>query len=432
MVRILTKYWDEKDSHRIDVELRYGGYESAKKALSLEPYEVIEEVKRAKLRGRGGAGFPTGQKWSFIKNDNKPHYLVVNADEGEPGTFKDRYIMERSPHMLIEGMIIASYAIRAEMAFVYIRGEFQKAYERMKLALEEAMDRGLIGDSVLGSKYKLKIVIIRGAGAYICGEETALIESIEGKPGRPRLRPPFPAVSGLYSNPTIVNNVETIALVPSIFEFGAEKFLSFGTPTDGGTKLFCVSGHVKRPGLYELPMGTNLKEIIFEHAGGIISDGRLKAVLPGGSSTPIISAEECDVNMDFDCMKGVGSMLGSGAIIVMDDRTCMVKALKSLLEFYAEESCGQCTPCREGCPWIYKITKRIENGTAEFKDIDLLLDVAENIMGNTICPLGDAAALPTISIVNKFRDEFEEHIRRKGCYFDNLPLAPVLEGRSMV
>ncbi len=432
MVRILTKYWDEKDSHSIDVALKSGGYQSAKKALALRPQEIIEEVKKAKLRGRGGAGFPAGQKWSFVPDDNKPHYLVINADEGEPGTFKDRYIMERSPHMLIEGIIIASYAIRAETAFVYIRGEFQKAYERLKSAIEEAEQRGFLGRGILGSKHNLRIHLIRGAGAYICGEETALIESVEGKAGRPRLRPPFPAVSGLYKSPTVVNNVETIALVPAIFELGAEKFLSLGSPTDGGTKLYCVSGHVKKPGLFELPMGTNLRDIIFDYAGGIVSGRNLKAVLPGGSSTPVIKADECNVNMDFDCVKKIGSMLGSGAIIVMDDRTCMVRALESLLEFYADESCGQCTPCREGCPWIYKITRRIEKGEAEPKDIDLLLEVSENILGNTICPLGDAAAMPAISIVTKFREEFEEHIKRKGCYFDNLPLAPVLEGRSMV
>lgn len=432
MEKILTRYWNEPESHLIDVALKYGGYNSARKALNLKPQEVIEEVKKSKLRGRGGAGFPTGQKWSFVPDDDRPHYLVVNADEGEPGTFKDRYIMERSPHMLIEGIIIASYAIKARQAFIYIRGEFQKAYEILKRAIEEARERGFIGKGIFGTDQNLEITIVRGAGAYICGEETALIESIEGKSGRPRLRPPFPAVSGLFSNPTVVNNVETISLVPAIFELGAERFRALGTPEDGGTKLYCISGHIKRPGLYELPMGTNLKEIIYNYAGGVAGDRRLKAVLPGGSSTPVLRAEECEVSMDFDSVKKAGSMLGSGAIIVMDERTCMVRALESLLEFYAEESCGQCTPCREGCPWIYKITRRIERGEADFGDIDLLLEISENILGNTICPLGDAAAMPTISIVKKFRDEFEEHIKRKGCYFDNLPLAPVLEGRSMV
>ncbi|MGC8926669.1 MAG: NADH-quinone oxidoreductase subunit NuoF [Myxococcota bacterium] len=432
MVKILTKYWDEAESYKLETALKYGAYESARKALKLSPEEIIEEVKKAKLRGRGGAGFPAGQKWSFVPKDNKPHYLVVNADEGEPGTFKDRYIMERSPHMLLEGIIIASYAIRAENAFIYIRGEFQRAYERLSSAIEEAKNKGFLGKNIFGTGRTLNVFIIRGAGAYICGEETALIESIEGKSGRPRLRPPFPAVSGLYSNPTVVNNVETISLVPAIFEFGAERFLSLGTATDGGTKLYCISGHIKRPGLYELSMGTNLKDIIFNYAGGIVGDRALKAVLPGGSSTPVIRGDECDVSMDFDCVKNVGSMLGSGAIVVMDERTCMVRALLSLLEFYADESCGQCTPCREGVPWIYKITKRIEEGRADYSDIDLLLDVSNNILGNTICPLGDAAAMPTISIVKKFREEFEEHIRKKGCYFDNLPLAPVLEGRSLV
>lgn len=432
MVKILTKYWNEPDSHSIDIALKYGGYEAAKKALGMSCADVIEEVKKSRLRGRGGAGFPTGQKWSFVPNDNKPHFLIVNADEGEPGTFKDRYIIERSPHMLLEGIIIASYAIRAETAFIYIRGEFEKGYHRLVQAIKEAEERRFLGKNIFGTNYNLRVHIIRGAGAYICGEETALIESIEGKAGRPRLRPPFPAISGLYANPTVVNNVETISLVPSIFELGSEKFLSLGSPTDGGTKLYCISGHIKRPGLYELPMGTNLREIIFDHAGGIVSNRNLKAVIPGGSSTPVIKADECDVNMDFDCVKKVASMLGSGAIIVMDDRTCMVRALVSILEFYAEESCGQCTPCREGCPWIYKIANRIENGKADFKDIDLLLEISENILGNTICPLGDAAAMPTISIVKKFREEFEEHIRHKGCYFDNLPLAPIREGRSMV
>jgi len=430
--KLLTKYWNEENSFLIDTALKYGGYESSKKALKLSPDEVIAEVKRSKLRGRGGAGFPTGQKWSFVPKDNKPHYLVINADEGEPGTFKDRYIMERSPHLLIEGIIIASYAIRAETAFIYIRGEFQKAYERLKFAVEEAEKRGFLGKNIFGSSHSLKILIIRGAGAYICGEETALIESIEGKSGRPRLRPPFPAVSGLYSSPTVVNNVETISLVPAIFEYGAERFLGFGSQNDGGTKLYCISGHIKRPGLYELPMGTILKDIIFDYAGGIIGDRTLKAVLPGGSSTPVIKADECGVNMDFDCVKSIGSMLGSGAIIVMDERTCMVRVLENLLEFYADESCGQCTPCREGVPWIYKIVKRIESGNANMDDLNLLVEISENILGNTICPLGDAAALPAISMVKKFREEFEEHIKRKGCYFENLPLAPVIEGRSLV
>ena len=432
MERILTKYWSERDSHTIDVALKFGGYESAKKALRLAPDEIIEEVKRARLRGRGGAGFPAGQKWSFVPKDNKPHYLVINADEGEPGTFKDRYIMELSPHLLIEGIIIASYAIRAETAFIYIRGEFEKAYRRLAGAIKEAEDRGFVGKNIFGSSHNLKIFVIRGAGAYICGEETALIESIEGKSGRPRLRPPFPAVSGLYSSPTVVNNVETISLVPAIFEMGAERFLSLGTPTDGGTKLYCVSGHIKKPGLYELPMGTNLKDIIYNYAGGIVGDRKLKAVLPGGSSTPVIRGDECDVNMDFDCVKKIGSMLGSGAIIVMDERTCMVRALLSLLEFYAEESCGQCTPCREGVPWLYKIVGRIESGKADESDVDMLIEISENILGNTICPLGDAAAMPTLSIVRKFKDEFLEHIKNKGCMFDNLPLAPVMEGRSWV
>lgn len=432
MERILTRYWDEPESYRIEVALKYGGYESARKALRFSPGQIIEEVKMARLRGRGGAGFPTGQKWAFVPADGKPHYLVINADEGEPGTFKDRYIIERSPHMLIEGMIIASYAIGAETAFVYIRGEFEKGYKILKDALVEAEAKGFLGNNLLGTGHNLKIYIIRGAGAYICGEETALIESIEGKSGRPRLRPPFPAVAGLYMQPTVVNNVETVSLVPAIFEMGYERFASIGSLSDGGTKLYCISGHIKRPGVYELPMGVNLKDIIYNYAGGILGDRRLKAVLPGGSSTPVIRGDECDVNMDFDCVKRIGSMLGSGAIIVMDERTCMVRALESLLRFYADESCGQCTPCREGVPWIYKIVERIEEGRGESQDIDMLIEISENILGNTICPLGDAAAVPTISIVKKFRDEFEGHIKNRGCDFEHLPLAPVLEGREWV
>ncbi len=416
MELLLTKRFSIPDAFRIEVYRETGGYRSLQKALQMRPEEVIEEVKKANLRGRGGAGFPAGVKWSFLPKEKKmPVYLCVNADEGEPGTFKDRYIMLKDPHLLIEGIVISSYAIGASKAFIYVRGEFLDCIDTLERAVKEAHREGIIGEKVMGSSFSLDIAIHRGAGAYICGEETALIESLEGKKGRPRLKPPFPAQKGLYQCPTIVNNVETIACVPYIVERGGEWFANLGTEKNGGTKLYAVSGHVKRPGVYELPMGTALREIIYEHAGGIIDDLRLKAVIPGGSSSPVLTPDEIDVKMDFDSLARIGSMLGSGAVIVISEKACMVKTLYVLARFYAHESCGQCTPCRNGTSWMEKIIKRVEDGKGRKEDIDLLLDICDNIKGKTVCPLGDAAVMPVESFIKKFREEFEAHIAFKGC-----------------
>ena len=400
----------------IEEYIKAGGYEAAKKALSMSPDEVIEEVKKSNLRGRGGAGFPTGLKWSFVpKDNNKPKYLCVNADEGEPGTFKDRYIMEKAPHLLLEGAIIASWAVGINKAYIYIRGEYSKIALGLERAIEEAYSKGFLGKSIFGTNFDLDIYVHRGAGAYVCGEETALIESLEGKRGNPRIRPPFPATHGLYNCPTVVNNVETISSLPSIIRNGGEWFASLGTEKSGGTKLFAVSGHVKNPGVYELPLGTSLRELIYDYAGGIRGNRRLKAVIPGGSSSPILTAEEINISLDYESLMKAGSMLGSGAVIVMDETTCIAEVLKVITRFYAHESCGQCTPCRQGTPWMAKIAERIASGKGEKGDVDLLIDIANSIMGKTICPLGDAAAMPVLAICNKFRAELEEHIREKKC-----------------
>lgn len=416
MELLLTKRFSIPDAFRIEVYKETGGYQSLQKALQMRSEEIVEEVKKANLRGRGGAGFPAGVKWSFLPKEKKtPVYLCVNADEGEPGTFKDRYIMLKDPHLLIEGIAITSYAIGANKAFIYVRGEFLDCIETLEMAVREAYREGIIGEKVMGSNFSLDIVIHRGAGAYICGEETALIESLEGKKGRPRLKPPFPAQKGLYQCPTIINNVETIACVPYIVERGGEWFAKLGTEKNGGTKLYAVSGHVKRPGVYELPMGTVLKDIIYVHAGGIIDDLKLKAVIPGGSSSPVLTPDEIDVKMDFDSLARIGSMLGSGAVIVISEKACMVKTLYILVRFYTHESCGQCTPCRNGTSWMEKIIKRVEDGKGRKEDIDLLFDICDNIKGKTVCPLGDAAVMPVESFLKKFRDEFEAHIELKGC-----------------
>lgn len=397
-----------------------GGFEAALKALEMEPEAVIAEVKRACLRGRGGAGFPAGVKWGFIPKDSpKPKYLVVNADEGEPGTFKDRYFLERDPFPLLEGVIIASYAIGAHTAYIYIRGEFAKQIRIVEDAIRQAYEHQVFGEKVLGKDYRLDVYVHPGAGAYICGEESALLESIEGKPGRPRNRPPFPAQVGLFGCPTIINNVETIACVPLIFKYGADAFLKMGVPGDGGPKLYCISGHVKRPGLYEAPMGTNLKTLIYEYAQGTLGDRPILGVIPGGSSTPVLTADEIDVAMDFESVRAKGSMLGSAAIIVFTEGTCPVAVLERISRFYAHESCGQCTPCREGTGWLERIVHSIEHGTGRPGDCDLLLSAAKNIMGNTICALGDAAAMPVISFVTKFRPIFERHIAEGRCPFGN-------------
>jgi NADH-quinone oxidoreductase subunit F len=420
--KVLTARFEKLNSHRLESYERDGGYQALKKALSMKPEEVIETVKASGLRGRGGAGFPAGMKWGFVpKESEKPKYLCVNADEGEPGTFKDRYIMVLDPHALIEGAIITCYAFGSHTAYIYVRGEFKKPQRRLESALEEARRAGYLGKNILKSGYDVDIWVHPGAGSYVCGEETALIESNEGKRGMPRLKPPFPAVVGLFGGPTVVNNVETLAYVPHVINRGPEWFASLGPEKNGGTKLFGVSGHVKKPGLYELPMGTSLKEIIYDICGGIRGDKKLKAVIPGGSSTPVLKPDQIDVNMDFDSLAGIGSMFGSGGIIVMDETTCIVRAAARLAKFYAHESCGQCTPCREGTPWIAKILARIEEGHGREGDVELVLDICDNIQGNTVCPAGDACAMPVRAFIQQFREEFEEHIKQKKCPIGRFP-----------
>jgi len=415
--RMISKLWEIEGIEKIDTYVANGGYSALKKALSMKPEEVVEEVKTSGIRGRGGAGFPAGVKWGFIPKDKKPVYLVCNADEGEPGTFKDRYIIEKVPHLLLEGIAISSYAVKANFALIYIRWEYVKGAEILKNAIREAKEKGYLGKNILGSGFDLEIVVHRGAGAYICGEETALLESAEGNRGNPRVKPPFPASVGLYNSPTVINNVETLAYITFIVEKGGKWFARIGTPKATGFKLFAVSGHVKKPGVYEKPMGYPLLKLINEDCGGIRDGRKLKAVIPGGTSTPPLTAEEADVTLDFESLQQKGSMLGSGAIIVMDDSTCMVYAAKKLADFYSHESCGQCTPCREGMPWLREILRRIENGNGEEDDIPLLMDICNGILGRTLCPLGDAGALPILNYVKKFQDEFLRHIKEKRCPF---------------
>jgi len=403
---------------RLETYVAEGGYEALKKILQDKtPQEdIIELVKRSGLRGRGGAGFPTGLKWSFI-NRAAPgdKYIVCNSDEGEPGTFKDRDILRYNPHALIEGMIIAGYAIGAVAGYNYIRGEFWEPYERFEAALAEAREAGLLGDNILGSGFSYDVHSHLGAGAYICGEETALLESIEGKKGQPRFKPPFPAMFGLYGRPTVINNTESLASIPDIVRQGPDWFRELGVENSGGSKLFSVSGNVNKPGNFEVPMGTPFAELL-EMAGGVRDGRRLKAVIPGGSSAPVLPGDVMmDLNMDYDSIQKAGSMLGSGAVIVMDDSNCMVRVLDRVSYFYYEESCGQCTPCREGTGWMHRVVHRIESGQGRPEDLDLLDDVANKIMGRTICALGDAAAMPVASFVKHFRDEFQYHIDHKKC-----------------
>jgi NADH-quinone oxidoreductase subunit F len=397
----------------------HGGYEAVRKALTtLQPSEIVEMVKTSNLRGRGGAGFPTGMKWGFLpKGSDKPVYLCVNADESEPGTFKDREIIEDDPHQLLEGIIISAYATGCHQAYVYIRGELLDGHERLQTAVREAYAAGLLGPSVLGTGFALDVVVHRGAGAYICGEETGLLESLEGKRAYPRIKPPFPATHGLFGCPTVVNNVETLACVPHIVLRGAEWFRSIGPENSPGPKLYCVSGHVARPGVYELPMGTPLREIIFEHAGGVPGGRALKAVIPGGASMPVFTPDEIDVPMDMDSVQKAGSFLGSAGIMVMDDSVCMVWALLVLEQFFHHESCGQCTPCREGSGWLHKTLLRLEAGEGTTADVDLLVNIANNMQGNTICALADAAAMPVRAFVTKYRSEFDDHVRLGRCPF---------------
>ncbi len=416
--RILTARWGKPGSATLESYRRDGGYRALDKALSMEPAAVTDEVKRSNLRGRGGAGFATGLKWSFLPKDIRPRYLTVNADESEPGTFKDRYIMEHDPHQLIEGIAITCWANDIHLVYVYIRGEFAKQARILEQALAEARAAGIIGPRLLGKKdFEVEIHVHRGAGAYICGEESALLESLEGKKGYPRLKPPFPAVVGLWGKPTIINNVETLANLPWILEHGGEAFAALGTGKSGGTRLFCVSGHVNRPGVYERPVHYNLKKLIEEDCGGVIGGRKVKAVIPGGSSAPVLAAAEIDVSLEFDALKAAGTMAGSGGIIVFDDSTCMVRALQRIARFYAVETCGQCTPCREGAPWMAGILDNLEAGRGTVEEVARLEQVAANIMGMTICAFGDAAAMPVQSFIKKFRDEFVRHAEERRCPF---------------
>jgi len=395
-----------------------GGYDVLKKILAdqMPQEQIIEELKTSSLRGRGGAGFPTGLKWSFMpRTAPGQKYIVCNSDEGEPGTCKDRDIMRYNPHQLIEGMIIAGYTIGASAGYNYIRGEFWEPYERVEAALEEARTAGLLGKNILGSGFDFELHNHLGAGAYICGEETALLESLEGKKGQPRFKPPFPAGYGLYGKPTTINNTETLASVPVILQHGGQWFLELGKPNNGGTKLFSVSGHVNNPGNFEVPLGIPFAELL-ELAGGMRDGRKLKAVIPGGSSVPVLPADVImDTDMDYDSLAKAGSMLGAGSVIVMDETTCMVDALARLSHFYFEESCGQCTPCREGTGWLSRVIHRIEHGQGKQEDMDLLDDVASRIAGRTICALGDAAAMPVQSFLQHFRDEFQYHIDHGKC-----------------
>lgn len=423
MESLLLRNIDAPDSHTLRVYKSGGGYRALEKVLqSLSAEQVIEEVKNSGLRGRGGAGFPTGMKWSFVPKDSpKPKYLICNADESEPGTFKDRVLIERDPHAIIEGTIIAAYAIRSHTAFIYIRGEFAFGSRILETAIKEAKEAGYLGTSILGSGYDLELILHRGAGAYICGEETALISSLEGGKGWPKVKPPFPATHGLFGCPTVVNNVETLAALPWIIERGAAAYAALGTEKSKGTKLFSVSGHIRNPGVYELEMGYPLQRFLEEDCGGVPNGRQLKGVIPGGASMPVLRANEIEgVRLDYESLQQAGSMLGSGGMIVMDDTTCMVKAARNIARFFAHESCGQCTPCREGCHWMEKIFYRIENGQGTMKDLDLILNVSGNIMGNTICPFGDAAAMPAAAFVKKYRPEFEAHVKQQKCV--TLPL----------
>ena len=415
---LISKRWGIKDSRKIDVYLQHDGYKALEKALKeMTPETIIDEVKKSSLRGRGGAGFPTGMKWSFVPKDSpKPKYLICNADESEPGTCKDRPLMEMDPHQMIEGMIIAGRAFGAHQGFIYVRGEYRYVLDIVQTAVDEAYANGYLGKDILGSGFDFDLITHTGAGAYECGEESALMESLEGKRGYPRIKPPFPAVVGLYGCPTIINNVETLSSVPAIILEGGENYAKRGTPKNGGTRLLCVAGHIAKPGIYEIPLGMNMKKFIYEMAGGIPGGKKLKAVIPGGSSCPLMSADEIDVAMDYDSVAKAGSMLGSGGMVVMDETTCMVDMARRIMHFYAHESCGWCIPCREGTEWLKKMLDRFHAGYGRPEDIDVTGELAQNMLGRTFCPLGDAAALPTISIVKKWRNEFEDHLHGRCAY----------------
>ena len=414
---ILTSYLNEAGSSTLDFYVqRRRGYEGLRKALTLAPNDIIEQVKASGLRGRGGAGFPTGLKWQFVLKDTpKPKYICCNADESEPGTFKDHVLMERNPHLLIEGCAIGCYAIGAKVAYIYIRGEFFHVQEILEAEIEKAYRAGFLGKNILGSGFDCDVFVHRGAGAYEAGEETALIESLEGKRAQPRIKPPFPAVAGLYQCPTAVNNVETLCNVPHIVLNGPEWFTAIGPEKNGGPKLFCVSGHVKKPGVFEASMHTTLRELVYDHAGGMLDDRPLKAIIPGGSSVPLLLPDQLDTPASFDHVQKAGSLLGSAGLIVLNDTVCMVWLAMNLLHFYRHESCGKCTPCREGTNWLFQLLGRIESGEGQPKDLDLLFGVSNNIAGKTLCAFGDAAATPVLSTMKLFRAEYEAHVREGRC-----------------
>ncbi len=404
----------------------HGGYEGAIKAMGMDPAKVTEEVTISNLRGLGGAGFPTGKKWSFVPKDSKlPKYLTVNADEAEPGTFKDRYILEWDPHRLIEGIIICSWAVGIHTAYIYIRGEYVRPYTILQAAIDEAYAAGILGERVLGKEFSLNLYVHRGAGAYICGEETGLLQSLEGKKGWPRLKPPFPALVGLFNAPTVINNVETLSHLRNIILKGGQWFAGIGSERNGGTRLFALSGRVKRPGVYELPMGTPMRELIYEHGGGMTDDRALKAIIPGGASAPVLKADEVDIPMDFDNLAKVGSMLGSAGIIAMDEDVCMVKTLHRIADFFAHESCGQCTPCREGTGWVYRVVSRILAGQGSADDLKNLMSIASFMTGTSICALSDGASMAYRGILNKFGNEIEYHVKHKQCDVEERRMAKV-------
>jgi NADH-quinone oxidoreductase subunit F len=419
-VRVLTRRFGLPNSRSIDTYLASDGYKAIDQALrQMTPEQVIEEVKSSALRGRGGAGFPAGLKWSFVPREApKPKYIVVNADESEPGTCKDRLLMENDPHQLIEGVLIAARAVDAHTGFIYTRGEYRYLIDILDQAIEEAYRRGYLGENILGTGFQFDLYTHTGAGAYECGEESALLESLEGKRGIPRIRPPFPAVVGAFKCPTVLNNVETFCAAPWILLNGGHAYADLGTKKNGGTRLFCLSGHVNRPGVYELPMGFPLRRMIEEVGGGVPGGKKVKAVIPGGSSCPVLTESEIDVPMDFDSLQQIGSMLGSGGVVVMDEDTCMVQVALRIMRFYAHESCGWCIPCREGTMWLRKLLARFHSGGGVETDINLIGELSQNMLGKTFCPLGDAAAMPTISIVKKFRGEFEAHLNGKPCPYE--------------
>lgn len=411
--KVLTRRFGNENSWTLDSYLAHEGYQGLKKALEMTPEQIVDEVKASNLRGRGGAGFPTGMKWSFVpRASEKPKYIVVNADESEPGTCKDRLLIQHDPHQLIEGILIGALAVGSNRGWIYIRGEYRYLIDHMNKALDEAYARGYLGKNIMGSNFNFDLYTHSGAGAYECGEESALLESLEGKRGVPRIRPPFPAVSGAFQSPTLLNNVETFSAVPSILLRGGQWFSDLGVPKSGGTRLVCISGHVNRPGVYELPLGFPLMKFVNEVAGGVWKGKQLKAIIPGGSSCPILKADECDIPMDYDSMAKAGTMLGSGGMMVLDEDTDMVKVMLRIMRFYNHESCGWCIPCREGTTWLRKMLQRIADGHGQTRDIDLVGELATNMFGRTFCPLGDAAAMPTMSIIKKFRHEFEAYVAK--------------------